>query len=143
MWFSFNGASPDNFAHPVKVRRVDRRTNALPDQPTNQPTDQPMDTAGYRGALSHLKKCNATDQKRVSFSLLIGFKPSTLSFVFRSALLGITAIHDSGTEFVTKLPSWIVTLNFPLTIHRRWASRHRRLSRCHRHVPRLIIIERN
>ena len=34
------------------MRRVDRRTNALPDQPTNRPTD----TASYRGALSHLKK---------------------------------------------------------------------------------------
>ena len=33
------------------MRRVDRRTNALPDQPTDQPTD----TASYRGALSHLK----------------------------------------------------------------------------------------
>ena len=35
-----------------KVRRVDRRTNALQ---TNQQTDQPTDTASYRGALSHLK----------------------------------------------------------------------------------------
>ena len=33
------------------MRRVDRRTNALPDRPTDQPTD----TASYRGALSHLK----------------------------------------------------------------------------------------
>ena len=37
-----------------KVQRVDRRTNALR---TNRPgpTDQPMDTASYKGALSHLK----------------------------------------------------------------------------------------
>ena len=38
------------------MRRVDRRTNALPDQPTDRPTD----TASYRGALSHLKN----DMKR-------------------------------------------------------------------------------
>ena len=36
-----------------KVRRVDRRTNALQ---TDRPTDQPTDTASYRGALSHLKR---------------------------------------------------------------------------------------
>ena len=34
-----------------KVRRVDRRTNAL----SNRPTDRPTDTASYGGALSHLK----------------------------------------------------------------------------------------
>ena len=34
------------------MRRVDRRTNALP---TNRQTDRPTDTASYRGALSHLK----------------------------------------------------------------------------------------
>ena len=34
------------------MRRVDRRTNALP---TDRPTDRPTDTASYRGALSHLK----------------------------------------------------------------------------------------
>ena len=34
------------------MRRVDRRTNALP---TDRPTNQPTDTASYRGALSHLK----------------------------------------------------------------------------------------
>ena len=33
------------------MRRVDRRTNALPDRPTDRLTD----TASYRGALSHLK----------------------------------------------------------------------------------------
>ena len=33
------------------MRRADRQTNALPDRPTNRP----MDTASYRGALSHLK----------------------------------------------------------------------------------------
>ena len=48
-----------NYNHPSnkanKVRRVDRRTNALPDQQTNQLTNRPMDTASYRGALSHLK----------------------------------------------------------------------------------------
>ena len=41
------------------VRRVDRRTNALPDRQTDRQTDQqtnrPTDTASYRGALSHLK----------------------------------------------------------------------------------------
>ena len=37
-----------------KVRRVDRRTNALPNQPT--------DTASYRGALSHLKKALINNQ---------------------------------------------------------------------------------
>ena len=38
------------------MRRVDRRTNALPiDRQTDRQTDQPTDTAGYRGALSHLK----------------------------------------------------------------------------------------
>ena len=35
-----------------KVRRVDRRTNALP---TDQQTDGRTDTASYRGALAHLK----------------------------------------------------------------------------------------
>ena len=35
---------------------MDRRTNALPDRPTDGPTDRPMDIASYRGALSHLKK---------------------------------------------------------------------------------------
>ena len=35
------------------MQRVDCRTNALQ---TNQPTNQPMDTASYRGALSHLKR---------------------------------------------------------------------------------------
>ena len=34
------------------MRRVDRRTNALP---TVRQTDRPTDTASYRGALSHLK----------------------------------------------------------------------------------------
>ena len=38
-----------------KVRRVDRRTNALPHRQTDQPTDRSTDTASYRGALSHLK----------------------------------------------------------------------------------------
>ena len=37
---------------PNKLRRVDRRTNALP---TNRPTDRPTDTGRYRGALAHLK----------------------------------------------------------------------------------------
>ena len=35
-----------------KVRRVDRRTNALP---TDRQTDRQTDKASYRGALSHLK----------------------------------------------------------------------------------------
>ena len=35
------------------MRRVDRRTNA---SQTDRQTDQPMDTASYRGALSHLKR---------------------------------------------------------------------------------------
>ena len=37
------------------MRRVDRRTNALPDRQTDQQTDRPTGTASYRGALSHLK----------------------------------------------------------------------------------------
>ena len=35
------------------MRRVDRQTFALQ---TDQPTNQPTDTAGYRGALAHLKR---------------------------------------------------------------------------------------
>ena len=39
------------------VRRVDRRTNALPtDRQTDGPTNRPTDRASYRGALLHLKK---------------------------------------------------------------------------------------
>ena len=37
------------------VRRVDRRTNALPDRQTDRQTNRSTDTASYRGALSHLK----------------------------------------------------------------------------------------
>ena len=37
---------------------MDRRTNELPNRPTNQPTD----TASYRGALSHLKTVADYDQ---------------------------------------------------------------------------------
>ena len=44
------------------MRRVDRRTNALPtDRPTDRLTNQPTDTACYTGALSHLKtRCSET-----------------------------------------------------------------------------------
>ena len=42
------------------MRRVDRRTNALPtDRQTDRPTNRPTDKASYRGALSHLKSCMA------------------------------------------------------------------------------------
>ena len=40
---------------------MDRRTDALPDQPTDQPTD----TASHRGALSHLKMV----EKRITTQL--------------------------------------------------------------------------
>ena len=42
---NFNKANKANKAN--KMRRVDRQTNALPDQPT--------DISSYRGALPHLK----------------------------------------------------------------------------------------
>ena len=45
------------------MRRVDRRTNALP---TDRQTDRPTDTASYRGALAHLKNIFTDD---ILFSL--------------------------------------------------------------------------
>ena len=38
------------------MRRVDRRTNALPNRQTDRPTNRQTDTASYRGALAHLKR---------------------------------------------------------------------------------------
>ena len=52
------------------MRRVDRRTNALPDRPTNQPTD----TARYRGALSHLKTKTQSEEDREKESIYEGEK---------------------------------------------------------------------
>ena len=41
------------------MRRVDRRTNALPtNQPTNQPTNRPTDTVYYRDTRTHLTRVN-------------------------------------------------------------------------------------
>ena len=43
----------NNSRRPKKTQK----SKVLPtDQPIDRPTDQPKDTAGYRGALSHLKK---------------------------------------------------------------------------------------
>ena len=48
------------------MRRVDRRTNALP----HRQTDRPTDTASYRGALSHLKRVYVILARRLHQKLL-------------------------------------------------------------------------
>ena len=67
------------------VRREDRRPNALP---TDRPTNQPMDTASYRGALSHLKK-NIHPYSCLAI-------PLTLSYIIRPSVVLLK--HNSKTD---------------------------------------------
>ena len=77
------------------MRRVDRRTNALPDRPTNRPTD----TASYRGALSHLKikeRVGLPESGRFSVQLNLFIPATSMSESFRTLTLSSPWIQFSA-----------------------------------------------
>ena len=89
------------------MRRVDRRTNALP-------TNRPMDTASYRCALAHIK----TIQNVFSYNFKHGSASSTALLLHRSYFAASAAAVCRGLNHAS-LPLAVV-LTRPVCNHRKY-----------------------